>query len=167
MRKEYLTQIREALESKKGLKADRISLLMSRLDREDVFKVKKILTEIKQELEEIRKENHEISTRIEEIKDELGKIKSRKLRLKERALECSLEDFTLVQEEIDLLNDREDELELEREELGDPEIDSDIDKQRMDTTCEEWGNPLSEIDNWAGMLHRVKVLLNRKLEGEI
>ena len=159
-----LKELKKAAELPKEHRFKKLDQLMDQLRKRDAITIKQALDGARQILTDERDLNLQILAHKEEIDRQIRAIEARKEELKEEALECSVEEFKIIEKAIESLNEREEALLYERDELGDLEEDSSLDKQKSSTVCESWGNQSSVIDAWGGIVFRLKVLLNQKLD---
>jgi predicted RNase H-like nuclease (RuvC/YqgF family) len=160
----YFDQILDIVEGPKEHRLGKLDQLIEKIAKKDILTIKKILQEVTDELEAVRLDNQNLVMKLQEIDAQIGKVVQKKNELKEAALDCKLEDFNKITDELNKLNYLESELFKRKDEVGQPEQDSEVDKQKLNTYCENWGNQFSIIDSWGAACYKLKLLLASKLD---
>ncbi|MDX1921289.1 MAG: hypothetical protein SFU25_11225 [Candidatus Caenarcaniphilales bacterium] len=163
---DFFKEIGKALEAPKDQRWVKFEKILEKLSKKDSLFIKNVLDELSDDLTQIRKENEEVKQRRIEIQSEIRDISKQKEYLAETAMGADINTFKEIKLAISDLSKKQDELNEEIDELGEPDEDNNVDNQKLSTFCENWGNQSSVIDVWATAVYKVKVLLSDKLMDE-
>lgn len=163
---DFFKEISKSLDLPKEQRWLKFEKILEALAKKDSLYIKNLLDEMIEELGEIRRENEELKVQRQEIESEIKEITKQKEYLTESAIGADVNTFKEIKLAISQLNKSQDELHKELDELGEADVDNDIDKQKISTFCENWGNQNSLIDLWSAAVYKIKALLADKLMNE-